>query len=246
MSQLSGKTLLFHTVLWHGKPGTISLTGYNSNDPNVIGDQLTSMAVLAEALGAADFGVVTLTYGPTVDAFIHSACMEMTRQCANRNIPFALCYDPWTVKNSPNKDAAMLAALKHPDTQTMLAYRSYIPGHPIFDFATGCDASTILASISGIKYWMNGVDYDWVRIPSVSNKTALPCTFVEFNDGTGLDRNKQVWNQSLPCRIVPSLAGGTYLGRNIGTGQYVQFCTFNDVSEGTDIEKFASILSVEI
>ncbi len=232
-----GKPVLFHWVGWHGKDGN-SLTGYDSRDPNVITHQLKAMQVL----GGEGFGVIALTYGPTVSTFIHQAVMTICEQSNALGIPFALCFDPWTVKTFPDKNAAMVAALNHPDIQFLLKSESYLPGKPVLDFATGCDKATVLAGVPGIQYWMNGVDYDWVKIPSVANKTQLPCTYIEFNDGTGKDRNKQVWNQSLPVRITPSLAGNTFWGRNVSAGQYVQFCTWNDVSEGTDVEKFASVL----
>lgn len=234
-----GKPVLFHMVLWHGKDGTPSLTGYDSRDPGVISRQLQAML----ALGGFGTGVIALTYGPTVSTFIHEACMEVCNQANALGMPFGLCYDPWTVKAAANKDAAMIATLQNADTQFMLNSPSYLSGKPVLDFATGCDAKTVLAGVPGIEYWMNGVDYDWVRIPSTPNVTGLPCTFIEFDDGTGPNRNMQVWDQSLPCRIVPSLAGSTFWGRNISAGNYVQFCTWNDVSEGTDIEKFAAMVS---
>lgn len=237
-----GKPVLFHVVLWHGKDGAPSLTGYDSRNPSTITHQLQAM----RALGGDGAGLIALTYGPTVSPFIHEACMNICGQANALGMPFALCFDPWTVKTATNKDAAMIAALQNPDIQFLLNCDSYLPGKPVLDFATGCDAKTVMASVPGVGYWMNGVDYDWVRIPSTPNVTNLPCTFIEFNDGTGADRNKQVWNQSLPCRIVPSLAGNTFYGRNVSAGKYVQFCTWNDVSEGTDVEKFAAMLSSKI
>lgn len=244
-----GKPVLFHVVLWHAKDGAPSLTGYDSRNPSVISHQLKAM----QALGGDGAGLIALTYGPTVSPFIHEACMAMCNQANALGMPFALCFDPWVCSKNgvkytkqADQDAAMIAALQHPDIQFLLGCDSYLPGKPVLDFATGCDAATVKAAVPGIEYWMNGVDYDWVRIPSVQNKTNLPCTFIEFNDGTGADRNKQVWNQALPCRIVPSLAGGTFWGRNVSAGQYVQFCTWNDVSEGTDVEKFAAMMSSKI
>src|SRR4051812_38693640 len=92
-----GKPVLFHHLPWHGKngPGT-SLTGYDSRSANVISSQLDAMATL----GGEGFGVICLTYGPTVSAFIHQASTAMCQQCNARDIPFALCFDPWTVKDS--------------------------------------------------------------------------------------------------------------------------------------------------
>lgn len=246
-----GKPILFHYIGWHGKdgPGT-SLTGYDSRDPNVIASQLDAMA----ALGGNDFGVIALTYGPTVSPFIHQAVMAMGNQCAARGVPFALCFDPWTVKDShgnplpqPARNSTMIAALKHPDIQFLLNMRCYLPGKPVLDFATGCDKPTIVAAVPGIEYWLDGTDFDWPRIPGPTvNKTNLPCKFIEFNDGTGPDRNKSAWDPTKPVRIIPALAGSTFWGLNTALGQYIQFATWNDVSEGTSIEQFASMLSGRI
>ncbi len=234
------RPVLFHWLPWHGKDGH-SLTGYDSRDPNVIAHQLAAM----RALGGDGCGVVALTYGPTVSPFIHSAVMAMGNQCNALMMPFALCFDPWTVKNATDKNAAMIAALQHPDIQFLLNMDCYLKG-TVLDFATGCDKAKVMAGVPGIGYLMNGVDYDWPRIPEQPNKTQLPCVYTEFNDGTGADRNKQVWDQTKPARIVPSLGGRTFWSRDVSAGKYAQFCTWNDVAEGTDVEKFASMLEGKI
>jgi len=49
------------------------------------------------------------------------------------------------------------------------------------------------------------------------------------------------------ARIIPALAGNTFWNRNVsGAKDYIQFVTWNDVKEGTDVEKFASIISERI
>jgi hypothetical protein len=249
LQDVIGVPVSFHVVLWHGKQGP-SLTGYQSGDPDVIGDQLTSML----NYGGPDTGVIALTYGPTVSSFIHNACMEMSLQCADRNMPFALCFDPWTcslngVKYTAqtDKDNAMIAALKHPDTQTMFNRRSYMAGHPVLDFATGCDKTTILAAVPGIEYWLNGPDFAWPRIPGPTNNNVaqLPCVCLQFNDGTGTNRNMSWDNQTQPVRIIPSMAG-TYFESLISSipksANRIQVVTWNDVNESTDLESFASTL----
>lgn len=239
LHDIFGRPVLFHLVLWHGKNGP-SLTGYDSRDPSVISRQLKAM----QAFGGAGAGVIALTYGPTVSPFIHEACMAVGNQANALGMPFGLCFDPWTVKGASDPNTAMISALQHPDIQFLLNMPTYLKGKPVLDFATGCDKNTVLAAVPNIAYWQAQKDFDWPQIPQVPNQTPLPCAYIEFNDGTGPDRNKQVWDQSQPARIVPSLAGRTFWNRSVGVsayGAYVQFCTWNDVSEGTDVEKFASI-----
>lgn len=261
------KSVLFHVVLWHGKDGP-SLTGYDSRDPNVIGDQLSAMATLASAIEAPSFGVILLTYGPTNSAFIHIACMEMARQCNSRRIPFALCYDPYVVKDlstgkillSPAKENAMIAALRHSDTQWMLNSRMYLPGKPVLDFldASQCaNPKMVLAAVPGIQYWVNGTDFSWIRFRNDStldanayrteNTRGLPCAFPSFNDGTGKDRNKQAWAQTLPARIASPMAGGLWWdmvhASDSNPSKWIQV-VWNDVRENGEggPEAFAAML----
>lgn len=232
-----GKPVLFHWVGWHGKDGQ-SLTGYDSRDPNVISHQLHAML----ALGGSKSGVVALTFG-FVSPFIHQAVMQMGNQCNALGMPFALCMDPWTVKNATDKNAEMIKTLTSPDYQFLLNMDCYLEGKPVLDFATGCDKTKVQSGVPGITYLMNGPDFDWPRIPPQPNKTALPCAYVEFDDGTVPDRNMSAQDQSKPARVIPSLGGSTFWSNNVsGTGKYVQFATWNDVKEGTDVEKFGSML----
>jgi hypothetical protein len=242
-----GKPVLFHLLVWHGKDGT-SLTGYDSRDPNVITHQLEAMS----AYGGEGFGVIVLSFGLT-SAFIQQATLEVANQCNALKIPFALCFDPWTVKNPDGsmppvaeRNKRMIATLKDPSFQVLLNLDCYIEERYVLDFAINCDKNVIMAAVPNINYLLDGPDFDWPRIPPQPNKTNLPCTYIEFNDGTGPDRNKSVHDQTKPCRITPSYAGGTFWSNNIKAGDYVQFATWNDIKEGTDCEKFASTISVKI
>jgi hypothetical protein len=252
LREILGKPVLFHTVFFHGKDGLASSrTGYLSNDPDVIGDQLTAI----QEVGGEGCGMVALTYGPTVSPFIHSGCMEASRQCEERNMPFALCYDPWTVKAGANAAAKVMLmqnALKHVDTQTMMNSRSYvksingITGKLVLDFDLGITPSLVTSAVPGITYWRMNVDYSWPQIPGpTNNKTQLPCLCVQFDDGTGADRNKQAWNQSLPVRLLSSNGGAYYRSLVAGANpaaQFYQFATFNDVYEKTDYESYMRML----
>jgi len=236
---------MFHWLGWHGKDGA-SITGYDSRNPNVITHQLKAM----KNLGGEGFGVIALSYGSASD-FIRQAVLEMGNQCNATGAPFALCMDPWTVKNPdgsfppvPERNARMITALNSPDIQFLLHMDCYLRGKPVLDFATGCDKTAVEAGVPGIQYWIQGPDYDWPKIPPVANKTKLPCVHIEFNDGTGADRNKSAWDQTKPARITPALAGATFWNDadTASAGEYIQFVTWNDVKEGTDVEKFASVL----
>jgi len=249
LQTILGLPVDFHGVYWHGKDGP-SLTGYDSRDPDVIGDQLTSML----NYGGPDSGVIANWYGPTVSSFIHDAVMEVSLQCADRNIPFKLCLDPWTASLNGVKytkqsdiDAAIIAALLHPDTQTMFNRRGYAPGHPVLDFSTGASKAAILAAVPGIQYWLDGPDFAWPRIPGPTNNnvTQEPCICLQFDDGTGTNRNVSWDNLSQPVRLILSMAGAYYesLAASIPkTATRVQYVTWNDVNEMTDCESFASTL----
>jgi len=214
-----------------------------------------------QAFGGPGAGVVALTYGPTVSPFIHDACMEMSLQCAERQMPYALCFDPWTCSKNGVKytqqadiDQAMILALNHPDTKIILNSRSYLParpsasgyGVPVLDFATGCNRTTVQAACKNVQLWMNGPDFSWPRFPGKTSNAViqLPCVCLEFNDGTGKDRNVSA-TAGGPARIIPALSGGFWnslVATLPATLGYVQVITWNDVSEGTDVEKIASAL----
>src|SRR6476660_6179072 len=77
------------------------------------------------------------------------------------DMPFALCFDPWAVKNNdgsmPDKATCnnkMIEALKHPDTQAILNLPCYLPGKPVLDFSIGADPGTIENAVPGIDYWL--------------------------------------------------------------------------------------------
>lgn len=243
-----GKPVLFHWLGWHGKDNKPSIPGYDSRDVNVISRQLRAMRVL----GGDGCGVLALTFG-NASSFIQESVLAMWQQCSALQMPFGLCFDPWAVKNSDGsmpstteRNNRMITAINNPDVQKMLHSDCYLRNKPILDFATGCDKQTIEKAVQGITYLLNGPDYDWVRIPPVPNKTTLPCVYMGFDDGTGADRNKSCWDQSKPARIVKVLAGDTFWSCNVEAGDYVQYVTWNDYSEGTAIEPFASMLSLMI
>lgn len=256
LREILGKPILFHTVYYHGKDGTASPTGYLSNDPNIIGDQLSVM----QAIGGEGCGVIALTYGPAVNAFIHQAVMEACRQCNARRMPFALCYDPWTVKGSGlAADQAMIMVLRHPDTLAMMNSRTYIssingtPGKLVLDFSTGANSKNVLAASPGVNYFMKNTDFAWPNFDAnskpvpLNNKVKLPCVIHQFDDGSGADRNKQANDPSLPVRLWPSNAGNTFWQSAVSAiadnSQYVQLPTWNDVRESTDIESWAAIVA---
>lgn len=245
--------VLFHRVGWHGKDGmSQSIPNYDSRDPNVIAHQLECM----KAVGGEDCGVIQLTFGPTVSPFIHESAMNTANQCRALGMPFALCFDPWTVKNPdgtfPSVDVAnsrMIAALQHPDIQFILNMENYLPGKPVLDFSTNVDRSKVVAAVPGIGYWLEQLDYDWVQIPTVANKTKMPAVYVMFDDGTGPDRNKSRWDQKAPVRLVNQRGGKTYYACNVSGANncngknYVQFETWDDYTEQTACEAWFSMVS---
>lgn len=261
LRDILGKPVLFHTVLYHGKNGiATSPTGYLSTDPDVIGDQLSAM----QNLGGLGCGVIGLTYGPTVSSFINNAAMEVCAQCEERQMPFALCYDPWTVKNpygsmplTADATTRMIAALRHPNTQAMMSSRAYITsingikGKLVLDFGTTASPAVVNSAVPGLTYWKDSVDYAWPLIASpngpapVNNNVKLPCVCRGFMDGTGPNRNVSVWNSTAPARIIPPNAGNYFwsLANTMNpAAEYAQVVTWNDEAEGTGIESFAAML----
>ena len=250
LEQILGHPVLFHVLCYNGKDSQTACAGYLSTDPNVISHQLDCIL----AFGGPNSAVNALTYGPFVSAFVHQACMSLGIACNSKGIPFGLCFDPWTVKNSdgsmPNQatiDQKMSAVLKNTDIKNLLAMPNYLPGKPVFDFSINATKATMIAACPGIQYLWNGPDYDWIRIPVAANKTAWPCAYMQFDDGTGTDRNKSVWNQSQPARIDLNYGGSTFWNCDVSKANnsngknYVQWVTWNDYNEQTATEPWASL-----
>lgn len=253
IQEVLGFPVLFHVVLYQGKDGTPSPTGYSSLDPNTIGDQLT----LVQRIGGDRCGVVGLTYGPTVNTFIHEASQELCQQCEQRQLPHMLCYDPWTVEGSAtpkDPNAALIAAINHSDTQKMMSGRSYLNyrglGASFLDFGTGATAAGLSGKIKQDPMLLHAA-FSWPAFDkagkpvNLQNSTPLPCLFSQFDDGTGTDRNKSVWDQTQPVRLWPANAGATFwqsVAQVPKGSRYAQYVTLNDVLEGTDLEKFLSLL----
>jgi hypothetical protein len=231
-----GVPVLFHRVGWHGKSQP-NLAGYDSRDPKVITHQLEAMM----DLGGDGTGVIHLHYGLN-SPFINESALECCNQCNVMGMPFALCMDPWAVKDasgnilpSPAKEQAMIAALQSADVQFMLNSATYLSltataGKPVLDFTQvgiGADKATVLKTMPGIALLQNGPDFDWPRFPQTPNKTALPCKYLKFNDGT---------------RVIPALGGKTFWDLNVDAGQYAQIVTLDDYGEGTNWEELTSVL----
>lgn len=244
-----GKIVLAHALYWYGQPGdTSTMHRYVSTDPNVIADQISAM----QNLGIG--GILALTFGPTVNPFIHQTVMEACRQCGERGMLFGLVLDPWVAKASTDKTAAVIASLQHPDMQTMLSSRGYLPERYVLDFGTGADSVRVMNAVPGMSMLNLGTGFSW---PSFSSSSALatlarqnalptmkiPGVCPRFNDGYPGDRNKSVWGGNV--RVLESQAGNFFWDQVAlapKTSKYVQLITWNDYFEDTAIEPSASML----
>lgn len=258
LADKSGKILLAHYVYWYGKPNTThAMNRYVSTDPDVIGDQLSSI----QNLGIQ--GIIALTYGAKASPFIHQAVMEACRQCSERKMLFALCFDPWTVKDlvtgnllpSPQREQAYIAALAHPDTQTMLNSRCYLPERYVLDFSTGANLAVVAAGagVGNITFLAKHIGFSW---PEKTNTMAvlksdnanpgmkIPGLCPQFNNGAPSDRNKDIQDLNQPCTVLESQAGNFWWDQVAllpASAKYAQVITANDYTEGTVLEPFASM-----
>lgn len=243
---------LAHYVYFYGKDKSPSpMTRYLSNDRNVIGDQLTQLEIMGIA------GLIALTYGPLTSSFIHQSTMIASQESADRDLLFALCFDPWTVRGLPDPTAALIAAINHPDTQMMLNARSYVPEHYILDFNTGADKAKVEAAIPGIKVLQKSIHFAWPNFQK--GKTGdqgtfvlsdlkrqfnlatmlIPCVCPQFNDGAIDNPAVQAWDKTQPVRIAESQGGNFSLDQVDAipaTANYLQHVTANDYFERTVME----------
>lgn len=141
--------LLAHVMPWFSRtPGQNyhPVTPYDSGNPLTIGRQLTAMQA-----GGVD-GVIVTYQGPGAIPPGPAATVEMSRQCAEREMLFGLLMDPWAAKiGGPNKEKNMSVVLNHPDVTAMLASPAYLPEGYLLDFATGVDWKKVLVPAFGGK-----------------------------------------------------------------------------------------------
>jgi hypothetical protein len=165
----------------HAQLGRIRLAQPNGHQPSITGHARS---------GRGRYRVIQLSYG-LESPFILESALETCNQCNALGMPFALCMDPWSVKDvtgnlleSGAKEMAMVAALLSQDMQFMIGSGTYLPGKPVLDFSTTVNPAAILAAVPGITWLVDGPDFDWPRFPQIQNKTTLPCKYLKFDDGT--------------------------------------------------------------
>lgn len=179
-----------HLMGWFGSPGHYyPMTAYQSNNPLTIGKQLS-------LYHKAGVGGVCLTWqGVTVNPFLHQVAIEMSQQCAEREMLFALCLDPWICKTpvaGKTKEQVVAASLNDPTVQTILNSPSYIPEKYILDFGTGANLVTLGSMFPKLNFLAQNTGFAWPPIqdpiPSIGHMNNLvtmrcPAFFSRFFDG---------------------------------------------------------------
>jgi hypothetical protein len=249
--------LLAHVMLWFSRgAANHKVTRYDSGDPAVISAQL-------DILKACGVDGVIVTWFGLSSSGIHSAAIEMCRQCEQKNMLFALLLDPWTVRNHPNKEDALAAALSDPATQKMLNSSAYLPEKAVLDFSTGVNFAAIQPRFPNLKFYMRHIHYSWpethdvlgnLRRDNSHPEMKIPGVCAGFFDGgfvkstnpPARDWNKSVWNEAESVRIIPHEAGNTYHDQVVlvpKTAPYAAIVTLNDHDEGTDILHLLSMMT---
>lgn len=201
-------TLLCHVMPWFQKaPGGNyhPNTSYNSNDPLTIGKQLTVMQRCA-------VGGVILTYQGPLATFQHQTAVEMSKQCSERGMLFALLMDPWSAKlGTGTPEQKMTAVLNNPDVLNMLRAPSYLPEGALLDFNTNVDWTKVSVPVLGSgkprPIWKENIGFSWPQIvqdPVAALKAQnanpgmmVPGLCMSFFDG-GMPRSKQM---QPPCSV---------------------------------------------
>lgn len=195
-----------HLMGWFGSPGHYyPMTAYKSNNPLTIGKQLS-------LYHKAGVGGVCLTWqGVTVNPFLHQVAIEMSQQCAERGMLFALCLDPWICKGAiataqakqPNTpltaaqisaiaNPLVAASLNDPTVQTILNSPSYISEKYLLDFGTGASLVTLGSMFPKLNFLAQNTGFAWppiqdpiASIGHMNNLVTMRCPafFSRFFDG---------------------------------------------------------------
>lgn len=243
---------LAHVVPFYGnpKPGTkpVASVNYSSNDLRVIDTQLELMQ------RAMYDGVIVLTYAD-VDSFMEDACEKMLFLCEKRQMLFALCIDPWAMKDKGStidqKNARWSIVLGW--AQKYLKSPAYLPEQYIIDFATGADIQTVIKHNPGAQILQTYKEVAWPKVAAgldskanliQQNATAIiPGVIHSFADYDPSNPANSIWGGA--ARRIDARDGAFELDlvKSItatkGVAKYVQRITWNDYKERTAIERNA-------
>lgn len=167
---------LVHVMGWFGNAGhTFPMTVYNSNNPLTISKQLTIM----QKCGVS--GAILTWQGVTVSPYLHSVAVEMSQQCSERGMLFALLMDPWICETpvpGKTKEQLIQASLNDPSVQTILNAPSYLPEKYVLDFNTGANLSTLGLMFPKLTFLAQNTGFAWSPIQNAvtgtSNQNNLP------------------------------------------------------------------------
>src|SRR5258706_3415342 len=158
--------LLVNTVSWFGDGKIHRMNDYLSNDPYIIAKKIDCMQKYT-INGMNIEGVIATWQGPLA-IFQREAICELSKQCGERGMLFALLLDPWCAKiGIGDLTTNVTNALNDPSTQTMLSGPTYLPEKYVLDFNTGADLSILASKFPTLKFLKQGVGFSW---PSVDMK----------------------------------------------------------------------------
>lgn len=210
-------TAFVHVMGWFGDGHTYPMTTYKSNDPLVVSKQIDMM----KDCGVG--GIILTWQGVTVNKFLHQTAIEMSQQCSERHMQFALLLDPWICKTAvvgQTKEQVIAASLNDPTVQKILNAPSYIAEKYVLDFGTGASLQTLATMFPKLQFVGQNTGFAWPPIQMAVNNVVtmnnwlsqrFPCFCLKFDDAgapsaasvdgnlargdnAGKDNNTSVWS----------------------------------------------------
>jgi hypothetical protein len=154
-----GKFML-HEMGWFGDgnpqhyhPGV----AYNSADPSLVSRKFDMWQLSGVA------GPIMTWQGP--QSYSHKSAMLESAEATRRGMKFGLLLDPWVYKGQSDPLKAIMSALTHPETVSMLNAPSYLQNKWVFDF--------IGKSVPDPMHPGKFITLDWAAIGAAAGVTIL-------------------------------------------------------------------------
>lgn len=190
--------LLVHMMPWFGDGSIHRMDRYISNDPKVITQQLNCMQ--ATTIAGMRVGGVIMTWQGVLAKFQHSTTLEVSKQCNDRGLLFALLIDPWCAKLGSNGATINVQnSIQDPSVQGMLNSPYYIPEKYILDFNSGARLDLLSQSFPTLNFLPKNKGFSWINIPASTSFN------VSSKDKNALAVMDLISQHSNPLMKIPSI-----------------------------------------
>ena len=152
--------ILVNVMPWFGDGKIHRQVRYSSANTAVIAEQINVMR--ATRIGGQIISGVIMTWQGPYATFQHGTVMSWMTQCIQRGMLFSILMDPWLAKitssggSTGSAAANVIAALNHPDANTLFTSSCYLPEKYLLDFNIEAGSSPAWTWANDVKPHLTG------------------------------------------------------------------------------------------